>query len=206
MKAMREARRLGALVAAGAVLTGCGDPGGGGDRLPRRITVSTGTELRTTLEREIGTRSSEEGDRFTVRVAEAVSVAGREAIPVGAAVYGRVLGIEEARRRGGDPTVLRVALESVQVRGGSSILSARVVDVDPEVRSGGDVGRTSAAAVAPGAGRSVGSLLPASGPTTGMGSGMGTGVVLAADGLRAVLPAGSDFRIELTDPLRVRMP
>lgn len=209
----RESRREGlvrpgALLLAAAVLAACGgDPGDGDDRSPRRITVPTGTVLSLTLERELGTRSSREGDRFTARVSEAVTVAGREAIPVGSAVHGRVLGVEE---RAGGARALRLGFQTIRVRGGSPILSARLVEARPEVRSGDGAGEA-AATVGGGAaaGAGIGSVVDGGdGAAVGaaVGAAAGSGVVLATGDRHAVLPEGSAMRIELAEPLRVRIP
>ncbi|MFB6368651.1 MAG: hypothetical protein ABEJ00_03475, partial [Gemmatimonadota bacterium] len=106
-----------ALVAAALALAACGEAGGGADP-PRRITIPTGTELRLTLDQELGPAASEEGDRFTARVAEPVTVGGRVAIPRGAVVHGYVLGVEE--RAGGGELALGSGRTPVAASGPSS--------------------------------------------------------------------------------------
>lgn len=207
MSTRKKAARLGALAAAGALLLACGGSGSDEDRLPRRITVPAGTELRLTLERELGTDSVEEGERFTARVAEPVAVAGHRAVPAGAVVYGRVVGVRRERAGAGPGSgILRITFQTVRVRGGSPILSARVLEVEPAVRSGGEGTRIPAAGGGPAGGPSVGEVLPSGRRGTGVGRAMGTDVVLDAGGVRAVLPEGSGLRVELVDPLRVRTP
>lgn len=188
-----------AAILAALAVAACGDPGGGADAPPRRITVPTGTEIRVTLDRELGTRASAAGDRFTARVSEPVAVAGRVAVPRGAVLHGRVLGVEE---RGGTGVVLRLGFLTLRVRGGSPILSARLVEVRPEVRTvaGQPAARVGKAAAA---GGRIGTIVR-SGPDVGAVT--GSGVVLATRDARAVLPEGSVMRIELTEPIRVRVP
>lgn len=184
-----------ALLAAALALAACGEAGGGADP-PHRITVPTGTELRLTLDQELGPAGSGEGDRFTARVAEPVTVDGRVAIPRGAVLHGYVLGVEE--RAGGGELSLRLGFQTIRVRGGVPILSARLLGVRPEVRAvTGDPAERAGKA----AGR-IGTVLGGSGLATGAGS----SVVLATPDARAVLPRGSELRIELTGPIRVRTP
>lgn len=159
--------------------------------------------LLAALDEQLAATSAREGDRFTARVAEPVPVAGREAVPSGAVVYGRVVGVREARGEEGT-AVVRLAFQIVRVRAGSPILSARLLEVRPEVRSGSGAPKESASRSA--ARSAVGTVLPAAAAGTGVDRTLGTGVVLAADGARAVLPAGGELRLELTDPLLVRTP
>lgn len=194
------ATRIGALMLLGASGWGCADGGRGGEGAVHRTTVPTGTEIRMVLGRELGLRVSRPGDHFTARVARSVVVAGRQTVPVGAVARGRVVAVKESR--GADATrILQLTFETIRVRGESSVLSARIVAVRPEVRTARAAGRgvtqIRAVAAAPaqlgtliGGGRSDASV--------------GTGVVLAAGSARAVLPRGSGMRVELIEPLRVR--
>lgn len=197
------AARIGALMLLGASGWGCADGGRGGEGAVHRTTVPTGTEIRLVLGRELGLRASRPGDRFAARVARSVVVEGRQTVPVGAVARGRVVAVKESR--GADATrILQLTFETIRVRGESSVLSARIVAVRPEVRvasasraSGRGVTQIRAVAAAPaqlgtlvGGGRSDASV--------------GTGVVLAAGSARAVLPRGSGMRVELIEPLRVR--
>lgn len=187
-----------ALVAAALALAACGEPDGGADP-HRRITVPRGTELRLTLDQELGPAASAEGDRFTARVAEPVTVGGRVAVPRGAVLHGFVLGVEE--RAGGGELALRLGFQTVRVRGGVPILSARLLGVRPEVRAvTGDPAEQGGEAA--GGGR-IGTVLPGGSTLAG---GAGSAVVLATRDARAVLPRGSEIRIELTAPIRVRTP
>ena len=196
------AARIGALMLAGASGWACADGGRGGEGTVRRATVPGGTEIRLVLGRELGLRASAPGDRFTARVSRTVVVAGRPTVPVGAVARGRVVAVKDVP--GADAgRILQLTFETIRVRGESAVLSARIAHVRPEIRAARTAGRgvaeIRAGAAAPGR---VGALVGGgrSDPA------VGTGVMVAAGAARAVLPRGSEMRIELNEPLRVRVP
>lgn len=202
-KTRTVATGVGALILAGASAWGCGDGPGREPEVVRRVTVPTGTRLRVALSRELDARTAAAGERFHARVLEGVVASGRRVlVPPGAVVRGRVVAVRESD--GAAMTrVLHLCLETIRVRGESPVLAARIVEVRPRIRPGAGTDdrvpalRDRAAPVA-----RIGALV-------GGGSSdasMGTGVVLGTPAADAILPRGSEMRIELNEPLRVRMP
>ncbi len=67
--------------------------------------LPAGTAMKIKLQNTLATFSSKQGDTFTGRVTEPVSLAGKTVIPVGATVQGTVGHVAEPRRVQGRPTI-----------------------------------------------------------------------------------------------------
>lgn len=188
-----------------AVLAACG--GTAGSDGPQTATVSAGTEMVVRLDQELSTRSHRKGDEFTARLASTVRTDGAAAIPAGAVVHGRVTGVQQASSDG-TKGVVKLQPTSVELRGASHELAARVLSADPEVRSETSTGEAAAkvgGSAAAGAilGRVIGGDGAGAAVGAAVGAAAGTGIVLATKDGHAVLPEGSDLRLELTEPLTV---
>lgn len=175
----------------------------------RTVTVPAGTEVVVQLDEQLSTRSHKKGDSFTARVATAVTVRDRTVLPPGAVVHGTVTGVQQAgdNRQG----VLKIDFSSVEVRGQSADLTARVVETHPEQRSTSSTGEDAAkvgGAAAAGAilGRVIGGNGTGAAVGAAVGAAAGTGIVLATKNGYAVLPKGSNLRLALTEPLTVPVP
>lgn len=174
---------------------------------PQTVTVPAGTEVVVQLDEELSTRSHAKGDAFTAQVSSAVSDSGRVAIPAGATVHGEVTGVQRADGQG-RKGVLSLDVTYVEIRGERHPVSARVVSANPEVRSETSTGE---AAAKVGGGAAAGAILgrviggDGTGAAVGaaVGAAAGTGVVLATKDGYAVLPQGSNVRLELSEALTV---
>src|SRR5512146_148821 len=179
-------------------------------------TLPAGTAVRMKLETPLSTSLNKPGDRFAGRVIQAVSLNGREVIPVGASVEGHVLRATEPRRIRGTPT-LDLRPETVILPNGQRLsLSASLVDSsnhpDVEVNEEGEVkGRGNDAhdwkemGVGAGAGTGIG-LLAGGGEGALIGAGVGATAALTHWLIRrrsADVPAGTEVIIELSRPLSV---
>ena len=90
-----------------------------GAEVPRWI---KGTPIQLMVIREVNSRTARAGDRFTLRVNEAVVFDGRVAIPVGASATGEVISVDGTSAAGGKGR-LSIRLLSVETRWGAVKLS-----------------------------------------------------------------------------------
>ena len=180
------------------------------------ISLPAGTSMKVKLENALTTFSSKSGDPFSARVTEAVMLAGKPVIPVGATVQGRVTKTSEPRRIAGKPTIA-VFLETVVLPNGERyMLNATLVDTS--VRNGTDVnnegqfkgkghdGKDMAEiGMGTGGGMLVGGLI-GGGKGVLIGGAVGaTATVSHWLGKRnsAMLPAGTELVMELSRPLEM---
>lgn len=175
-----------------------------------QTTLESGTGFSATLEQQLSTKDSQEGDTFTATVAEDVSREGRVVIPRGSTVNGNVTAVQTSGSSG-EAAVIKVAFTSVQVRGETHPISARLTSAEPEQQSrtstGEGVAKAGAAAAA-GAivGRIVGGDATGAAVGAAVGAAAGTAVVLGTQDVDAVLPAGSPIGLALTEPLTLDVP
>lgn len=210
-RARRLVDRAGRLAAAAgvlalAVLVGAcaGGPG------TVETTLESGTGFTATLGQQLSTRDNQEGDTFTLTVAEDVTREGRVVIPGGSTVNGEVTAVQESGSSS-ETAVIKVDFTSVEVRGETHPLSARLTSAEPEQDSRTSTGEGAAQiGAAAAAGAIVGRILggDATGAAVGgaVGAAAGTAVVLGTRDVDAVLPAGSPVDIALTEPLTLEVP
>ena len=101
------------------------------------LSLPAGTAVKVKLENTLSTFSSKSGDPFSGRVTEAVMLAGKTVIPVGASVQGRVTKVSEPRRIAGKPTIGIFPETVVLPNGERYTLNATLVDTNQ--RHGTDV-------------------------------------------------------------------
>jgi hypothetical protein len=173
-----------------------------------------GTPVYIKLETPISTRTNKVGDRFAGRVTQPVMLNQKTIIPVGAALEGKVIRVDEMRRVRGTP-VIDLRPEMVTMPDGTRYaIVATVVDtsntkdvnVDEEGRihgRGHDGGDWKETGIATGAGAGVGALVGG-----GKGLLIGAGVGATASVVRwlsktrdANLPAGTEIVMELSRPM-----
>lgn len=179
-----------------------------------KVSLPAGTALKVKLETNLATYSSKQGDPFSGRVMEAVQLGGKEVVPVGATVQGRVTRIDEPRRYTGKPTIGIFPEMLIMPNGERFMLNATLVDTN--IRRGTDVNREGEFK---GKGRNGGDLTE-----IGMGTGGGMligGVAAGGKGLviggavaatitvahwlgkknSTGLPAGTELVMELSRPM-----
>lgn len=181
------------------------------------ISLPAGTAVKVKLENTLATFSSKTGDPFSGRVTEAVMLDGKEVIPVGATVQGRVTRVAEPRRVAGKPTIGIFPETVVLPNGERYMLNATLVDTS--VRHGTDVndegqfkGRghdgkdMTEIGMGTGGGMLVGGLI-------GGGKGVLIGGLVGATATvthwlskrnSAVLPAGTELVMELSRPMEMK--
>jgi hypothetical protein len=69
------------------------------------LSLPAGTALNVKLESTLATFTSKNGDAFSGRVTQPVTMDGKVVIPVGTTILGRVTRISEPRRIAGKPTI-----------------------------------------------------------------------------------------------------
>jgi hypothetical protein len=180
------------------------------------LSLPAGTPMKVRLENTLSTFSSKEGDAFTGKVTDAVTLEGKTVIPAGATVQGRVTKVNEPRRIAGKPTI-GLFPETVVMPGGERyMLNAAVVDTN--LRNGSDVNTegqfkgdghdakdVTEFGFGTGGGMLVGGL--AGGPAGLLIGGAVGATVTAAHWLgkkrSAVLPSGTVLMLELSRPLEL---
>ena len=183
------------------------------------VSLPTGTTVKVKLENTLATFSSKTGDPFSGRVTEAVMLDGKEVIPVGATVQGRVTRVAEPRRIAGKPTIGIFPETVVLPNGERYMLNATLVDTS--LRNGTDVndegqfkgkghdGRDmTEIGMGTGGGMLVGGLI-GGGPGILIGGAVGatsTTVHWLAKHRSATLPAGTELTLELNRPMTMGTP
>lgn len=98
----------------------------------QEITLPAGTAVKMKLETPVSTSNSQAGDVFSGRVTQEVKMDEQVVIPVGAAIEGRVIQVEEPRRFRGRP-VIQLRPDYVTMPDGNRYLvHAVVVETNPE--------------------------------------------------------------------------
>jgi len=102
-----------------------------------KVLLPAGTALKVKLETSLATYSSKQGDPFSGRVTQAVQLGGKDVVPIGATVQGRVTRIDEPRRYTGRPTIGVFPETLIMPNGERFMLNATLVDTS--IRNGTDV-------------------------------------------------------------------
>lgn len=167
-----------------------------------RAEVPAGTVLTVRLDQTLSSQRHGSGTAFSATVTDPVTEEGRILIPAGATVGGEVLEVSE------DPPRLRVAFREIEVRGEKHLLEAELASVTPRRHSemkdeGAKIGGGAAAGAL--LGGVIGGDAKSAVIGAAAGAAAGTGVALATKESHVYLPAGSLFRLELDEPLRVSL-
>ena len=178
------------------------------------LSLPAGTAVRIKLENTLATFSSKQGDTFSGRVTEAVALAGKTVIPVGATVQGTIGRVAEPRRVQGRPSIALYPHTVILPDGTRYNLNATVVDTS--LRNGTDVNeegtfkgqaRDRGDNVELAAGAAGGGVI---GALAGGGKGFLVGAAIGAGATTihwltkhhsAVLPAGTELVMELSRPM-----
>lgn len=165
----------------------------------------------------LSSRTSRVGDRFTATVDVPVYVNGREVIPAGATVEGRVTQVTPAKRMNRSGTIA-IDFDDLVFPDGSRIdLDGNLTSNDPETRARiDDESRVSGhndknPGVFVGGGGAVGAVLGGiagggKGAVVGgvLGAGAGIAGVLLSKGEEAQVPSGTAFGVQLRRPIVLR--
>jgi hypothetical protein len=179
-------------------------------------TLPTGMALNVELENTLSTFSNKEGDPFSGRITQPVTLDGKTVIPIGATIQGRVTKIDEPRRIAGKPTIGIFPETIVMPDGTRYMLNAAVIDTS--LRDGSDVNREgqfkgaghngkdiTEVGFGTGGGMLVGGLI---GGGKGLLIGGATGATLTVahwlgKKRSTMIPAGTELVMELSRPLEL---
>ncbi len=173
--------------------------------------LPAGTTMRVRLNESVGTRSSHEGDQFSATVTEAVRASnGVDAVPEGSMLFGRVTGLHSANVPG-EHAVIRLAFDSVRIRGESYPFDGMISDVNvmSEQTDPTKAGVAKEAGVGAIAGAALGAIIGGaelSKIITGglLGAAAGTVISLGTGSTQSVIPSGTRMTVRSTDTVRLR--
>lgn len=184
----------------------------------RSYVVPEGTRMRVRLASTLNTKTNRQGDRFTVKVVESVQVRGKEVIPVGTTVEGRVAEVRQPGRIKGRAEVHLSYERLIFPNGVSETIIASQAELDDtqdeemDRREGTILGESTRKrrAAEIGAGAAIGAGIGAiaggrKGAAIGAGAGglIGLVDVLRRGGKDIEIPAGTLMVIRLDRPLTV---
>lgn len=170
----------------------------------RQVTIPSGTILSLSLTSALASDTSKIEDAVSAELTHAVSVDGRNALPVGATVSGQVTSAEGSGRVKGRA---QVAFQFNTLTTGGEKYDMQTAALS-RVASATKSEDATKIGIGAGAGAVIGGLLGGkSGAAKGaaVGGGAGTGVVLATKGQEMRLTPGADVTTTLTAPLTVRV-
>src|SRR5580704_15439136 len=178
------------------------------------MALPAGTAFKVKLENTLSTFSSKEGDPFSGRLTQDVTLDGKTVIPIGATVQGRVTKVNEPRRIAGKPTI-GIFPETVVLPNGERY-TLNAVMVDTSLRNGTDVNtegqfkgdgidgkNLTEIGMGTGGGMLVGGLA-GGGRGLLIGGAVGATVTVAhwlGKRRSAALPSGTELMMELSRPL-----
>ena len=167
--------------------------------------LPAGTTMRVRLNESVGTRSSHDGDQFTATVTNGV-----DAVPEGSMLFGRVTGLHSANMPG-EQAVIRLAFDSVRIRGMSYPFDGQISDVrvTTEQTDPTKAGVAKEAGIGAIAGAAFGAIIGGaelSKIITGglLGAAAGTVISLGTGSTQSVIPSGTRMSVRSTDTIRLR--
>jgi hypothetical protein len=174
------------------------------------LQANPGTEFRVRLRQELSTKDNQPGDRFTAAVVEPLIDGSTVIVHANAIVRGEVTAVQQSGNKG-EAAVIKIAFLDVTIDGETYPLSASVVEANPETEgrysTGDKAARIGGGAVA---GAILGRVLGGNAKGTiigaAVGAAAGTAITLATEDVDAVLPAGSELRLRLDEPLIIMVP
>lgn len=168
--------------------------------------IAAGTTIAATMDEELKTGTTQEGDRFHARIVEDVLGANGEVLlPAGAIVNGRVT-TSHASTGPDDLAALDVEVESITVDGRTLPLSADVVELEMQAQARDSNTRTAAkvwigAAAGAVVGRILGSDKGDAAKGAAVGAAAGAAAAIATRDGNAVVKPGARMVVRLTDRL-----
>jgi len=181
-------------------------------------TVPDGTRIQVRLETTLNSKTHRSGDRFTAKVVEAVMISGKEVIPAGTTIEGRVAEVRNAGRVKGRSEMNLAYERLIFPNGVSETIVASLADLDETQKEevdrkegtirGESSRKRDAAEIGGGAAAGAGIGAIAGGAKgSAIGAGVG-GLIGLADSMRRKgkeieIPAGTRQVIRLERPLSV---
>jgi hypothetical protein len=161
------------------------------------VVIPESTTLHLIVDTALSSATSKPGDAVVAKLADAVAVGEKTALPEGAEVLGHVTAAAPSGRVKG---LARLAFDfdRVRLKGKEYPIEARAIDItadnthkrDAAIVGGGTAGGAIIGAIAGGKkGAGIGALV---------GAAAGTGVVLTNHGKEVVIPSGAHVGVQLT--------
>ena len=161
------------------------------------VALPAGTFIATRLNDGLDSGSAQVGDRFSMMVPEAVSLAGIPVLPAGSRIWGYVAEVQKARRPNGSG---RLTLKADLIEAnGASVEFEGLITAEGERLEGEDSVREDIKEIAVGAG--VGGVL---GGILGGGKGVLAGILIGGGGT-FVATKGEEVRLPPDTPLYVEL-
>lgn len=170
----------------------------------REVTIPSGTTLSLSLTSAVASDTSKVEDAVGAELTQAVTVDGRDVLPVGSTVSGQVTSADASARVKGRAQVA-FRFNTLTTGGTKYDIQTAGLSRQAPATKGEDATKIGIGA---GVGAAVGGLLGGkSGAAKGaaVGGGAGTGVVLATKGQEMRLAPGANVTTTLTAPLTVRV-
>jgi hypothetical protein len=170
----------------------------------REVTIPAGTTLRLELTSAVASDSSKVEDAVRAELRQPIAIDGRDVLPAGTDLTGRVTAVQRAGRVKGRARVA-FRFDSMRVEDDNYEINTAGVARQAEATKGEDATKI---AVGAGAGAAIGALLGGGdGAVKGaaIGGAGGTGVVLATRGREVRLGPGASVNTRLTSPLVLRV-
>lgn len=171
---------------------------------PKPVVIPAGTTITVRLRQGVGSKTSNQGDRFDATVAAPVTVGGKTVVPTGATAYGQVTQAHAAGKFKGAAS-LAVTLTSLTVAG-----STYAIQTSTSSQTSTGKGKRSAAMIGGGGagGALIGGLAGGGkGAAIGalVGAGAGTaGATLTGNNRDISVPAESALSFKLTAPVTLK--
>ncbi|HVN81214.1 MAG TPA: YMGG-like glycine zipper-containing protein [Terriglobia bacterium] len=181
-------------------------------------TVPDGTRIQAKLESTINSRTNRQGDRFSAKVIESVMLEGKEVIPAGTTLEGRVAEVKPASRARSKGEINLTYERLIFPNGVSETIVASASELSESEKEqidrkegtikGESTQKRDAGEVAGGAAAGAGiGAIAGGGKGAAIGAGVG-GLIGLADSLRrkgkeVELPAGTKMVIRLDRPLTI---
>jgi hypothetical protein len=168
------------------------------------VTIPAGTSLPLSLTSTLDSATSAVHDAVAAELTRAITIDGREVLPVGSRVTGAVTAVDDSCRVKGR-AMIAFRFTSVQVGDERYDVQTEPVSHLASATKGEDAAKVGIGA---GAGAAIGAILGGKkGAATGaaVGGGAGTGVVLATKGQEVELSPGADVTTHLTAPVVVHV-
>jgi hypothetical protein len=175
---------------------------------PAAAFIAEGTSIGATVDEELSTERSREGDRFLARTTEDVLGANGEVLlPVGSVLNGRVT-TSHASTGPDDLAALEVEIESITADGRTLPVRADVLEIETEVQARDSNTRTAAkVGIGAAAGAVIGRILGSDKGDAAKGAAVGAvaGAAVAATTRsgHAVVKPGARMTLQLTERLIV---
>lgn len=167
------------------------------------VSIPAGTELTLALDNALSSETSVAGDNFTATVVDSIVVDGRNVIPEGSRIEGKITDATPAKRGAGEAT-LAMSFNSLRLPDGyrtNIVGSFQEVSDSKKKRNAAVIGGSAAG------GALLGRILgkDTRGTVIGaiVGGGVGTAVLMGQKREQAVIPADTPFAIRLEQSIQV---